>query len=50
MALASGGRSGLRDVQPVTRVDARDLPAAPGPVTAKAMEVFAERAAADPNP
>jgi branched-chain amino acid aminotransferase len=42
--------SSLRDLQPVNRVNARDLPAAPGPVTAKAMEVFAERAAADPNP
>lgn len=42
--------SSLRDVQPVSRVDARELPGAPGPVTAKVMEVFAERAAADPNP
>lgn len=42
--------SSLRDLQPVNRVNARDLPPAPGPVTAKAMEAFAERAAADPNP
>jgi branched-chain amino acid aminotransferase len=37
--------STLRDVQAVHRVDDRELPAAPGPVTAKAMRVFAERAA-----
>lgn len=42
--------SSLRDLQPVDRVNARELPAVPGPVTAKAMEVFAERAAADLNP
>lgn len=42
--------SSLRDLQPVSRVNAGDLPAAPGPVTAKAMEVFAEHAAANPNP
>jgi branched-chain amino acid aminotransferase len=42
--------SSLRDVQGVHRVDDRLLPGAPGPVTAKAMRVFAERAAADPNP
>ncbi|SEG73146.1 branched-chain amino acid aminotransferase [Actinacidiphila yanglinensis] len=42
--------STLRDVQAVQRVDDRVLPAAPGPVTAKAMRVFAERAAADTNP
>ena len=40
----------LRDVQAVSRVDDRDLPGAPGPVTAKAMAVFAERAAADLEP
>lgn len=38
--------STLRDIQAVHRVDARELPGAPGPVTAKAMRVFAERAAA----
>lgn len=42
--------STLRDVQAVVRVDGRVLPAEPGPVTAKAMRVFAERAAADPDP
>ncbi|HEY5833617.1 aminotransferase class IV [Streptomyces sp.] len=42
--------SSLRDVQAVRRVDARELSGAPGPVTAKAMQVFAERSAADPNP
>jgi branched-chain amino acid aminotransferase len=42
--------SSLRDVQAVHRVDDRDLPAAPGPVTAKAMRIFAERAAQHPNP
>ncbi|WP_175412834.1 aminotransferase class IV [Streptomyces sp. TRM64462] len=39
--------STLRDIQAVHRVDDRELPGAPGPVTAKAMRVFAERAAAD---
>jgi branched-chain amino acid aminotransferase len=42
--------SSLRDVQAVHRVDDRELPAAPGPVTAKALRVFAERSAAEPNP
>ncbi|WNI14715.1 aminotransferase class IV [Actinacidiphila sp. ITFR-21] len=42
--------SSLRDVQAVRRVDDRDLPGAPGPVTAKAMRIFAERSAAHPNP
>ncbi|MET9109216.1 aminotransferase class IV [Streptomyces zhihengii] len=42
--------STLRDVQAVVRVDGRPLPAEPGPVTAKAMRVFAERSAADPDP
>ncbi len=42
--------SSLRDVQAVDRVDERELPGAPGPVTAKAMRVFAERAAAQENP
>lgn len=41
--------SSLRDVQAVHRVDGRELPGAPGPVTAKAMRVFAERSAADPD-
>jgi branched-chain amino acid aminotransferase len=42
--------SSLRDVQAVHRVDGRELDGAPGPVTAKAMRVFAERAAADMDP
>lgn len=42
--------STLRDVQAVHRVDARDLPGAPGPVTAKAMRVFDERAGNDLDP
>lgn len=42
--------STLRDVQAVHRTDARELPAAPGPVTAKAMRIFAERAAENANP
>ncbi|WP_369214492.1 aminotransferase class IV [Streptomyces flavofungini] len=37
--------STLRDVQGVHRVDGRELAAAPGPVTAKAMRTFDERAA-----
>lgn len=42
--------SSLRDVQGVHRVDDRTLADAPGPVTAKAMRVFAERSAADIDP
>ncbi|MFJ3664278.1 aminotransferase class IV [Streptomyces sp. NPDC090119] len=42
--------SSLRDVQAVHRVDGRELPGAPGPVTAKAMRIFEERSAADANP
>jgi branched-chain amino acid aminotransferase len=42
--------SSLRDVQAVHRVDDRLLPGAPGPVTLKAMKLFAERSAADPDP
>jgi branched-chain amino acid aminotransferase len=42
--------SSVRDVLAVRRVDARELPGAPGPVTAKAMRIFAERSAAEPNP
>jgi branched-chain amino acid aminotransferase len=42
--------SSLRDVQAVHRADDRELPGAPGPVTGKAMRIFAERAAAEPNP
>lgn len=39
-----------RDVQPVRAVDGRALPAVPGPVTRKAMETFARRAAEDMDP
>ncbi|MFC5818905.1 aminotransferase class IV [Nonomuraea harbinensis] len=42
--------STTRDVQPIARVDDTVLPVAPGPITAKAMRVFAERAAADLDP
>lgn len=42
--------STLRDVQGVHRVDERELPAAPGPVTTKAMRIFTERAADDLDP
>ena len=42
--------STLRDVQAVHRVDGREPAGAPGPVTAKAMRVFDERAAADRDP
>jgi branched-chain amino acid aminotransferase len=42
--------STLRDVQAVGRIDGRVLAHAPGPVTAKAMRIFEERAAADSDP
>ncbi|MGW5778460.1 aminotransferase class IV [Streptomyces sp. NPDC003863] len=42
--------STLRDVQAVHRADGRELADAPGPVTAKAMRIFDERAAADRDP
>ncbi|MFC4506988.1 MULTISPECIES: aminotransferase class IV [Streptomyces] len=42
--------STLRDVQAVHRVDTRELPGAPGPVTAKAMRIFDERAGHDLDP
>ncbi|MER7624119.1 aminodeoxychorismate lyase [Streptomyces sp. NPDC126503] len=42
--------STLRDVQGVHRVDGRPLTAEPGPVTAKAMRIFDERAALDRDP
>ncbi|MHC5906943.1 aminotransferase class IV [Streptomyces sp. S6] len=42
--------STLRDVQAVHRVDGRELGGVPGPVTAKAMRVFAERAGDDLDP
>jgi branched-chain amino acid aminotransferase len=42
--------STTRDVQPIRAVDGAVFPAAPGPVTRKAIEVFAERGAADLDP
>jgi branched-chain amino acid aminotransferase len=42
--------STARDVKPIRAVDGQELPAAPGPVTRKAIEVFAERGATDLDP
>ncbi|MEV0321343.1 aminodeoxychorismate lyase [Streptomyces sp. NPDC050658] len=42
--------STLRDIQAVHRIDGRELPGAPGPVTVKAMRIFDERAADDLDP
>ncbi|WP_069869740.1 aminotransferase class IV [Streptomyces malaysiensis] len=42
--------STTRDVQAVHRVDDHTLPGAPGPVTAEALRIFIERAAADIDP
>ncbi|WP_328890007.1 aminotransferase class IV [Streptomyces sp. NBC_00316] len=42
--------SSLRDVQAVHRIDGRELPGTPGPVTAKAMRIFDERAGNDLDP
>ncbi|WP_338931039.1 aminodeoxychorismate lyase [Streptomyces netropsis] len=42
--------STLRDVQAVRLLDGRELPDAPGPVTAKAMRIFDEHASADLDP
>ena len=39
-----------RDVQPIRAVDGQVLPAAPGPITKKAAEVFAMRSAESPDP
>ena len=39
-----------RDVQPIRNVDGRALPDAPGPITRKAAEEFAMRAAESPDP
>lgn len=39
-----------RDVQPVLHIDDRRVSAQPGPITLKAMAVFAERSAADLDP
>jgi branched-chain amino acid aminotransferase len=53
-ALAAGEEAFLsgttRDVQPIGRVDGVALPAAPGPVTRKAMEIFALRSAESTDP
>lgn len=42
--------STARDVRPIRAVDGRVLPAAPGPVTREAMDVFAKRSAEDIDP
>ncbi|WP_069173297.1 aminotransferase class IV [Streptomyces griseus] len=42
--------STLRDIQAVHRIDGRELPGAPGPVTAKAVRLFDERAGDDLDP
>ena len=42
--------STTRDVQPIRAVDGKVFPAAPGPVTRKAIEVFATRGTADLDP
>ncbi|MFD7445565.1 aminotransferase class IV [Streptomyces sp. NPDC059909] len=42
--------STTRDVQAVHRVDSRELSPTPGPLTAKAMRIFEDHAAADPDP
>jgi len=39
-----------RGVQPIRAVDGTELPGVPGPVTAKAAEIFAGRAAQNPDP
>jgi branched-chain amino acid aminotransferase len=39
-----------RDVQPIRNVDGQMLASAPGPVTAKAAEIFALRSAESPDP
>jgi branched-chain amino acid aminotransferase len=39
-----------RDVQPIRGVDGLPLPAAPGPVTAKAAQTFALRSAESSDP
>ncbi|GAA0464705.1 aminodeoxychorismate lyase [Streptomyces stramineus] len=42
--------STLRDVQALHAVDSRELPGAPGPVTAKAARIFEEQSTADIDP
>lgn len=53
-ALASADEAFLsgttRDVQPIKRVNGIALPASPGPVTKKAAEIFAQRAAETVDP
>lgn len=53
-ALADGEEAFLtsttRDVQPIRAVDGTRLPTAPGPVTRKVTEVFAQRSARDIDP
>jgi branched-chain amino acid aminotransferase len=53
-ALASAEEAFLtgttRDVQPIRLVDEVPLPAVPGPLTRKAAEIFAARAAESPDP
>lgn len=42
--------STTRDIQPIRLVDDTVLPAYPGPITAKAMEIFTNRSTKDPDP
>ena len=53
-ALGAAGEAFLtgttRDVQPIRAVNGVPLPAAPGPVTRRAAEIFAARSAAEPDP
>jgi branched-chain amino acid aminotransferase len=42
--------SSTRDVHPVTRIDERDLPGTPGPLTRSAADAFAALEAANPDP
>jgi branched-chain amino acid aminotransferase len=42
--------SSTRDIQPIGAVDGHVLPAAPGPLTQHAMDVWKEREAANPDP
>jgi branched-chain amino acid aminotransferase len=42
--------SSTRDIQPIRAVDGHALPAAPGPLTQRGIEVWKEREAADPDP
>jgi hypothetical protein len=39
----------LRDIQPVTSLDGRPLPGAPGPLTARAIEAYGQLAT-NPDP